>query len=101
MMFISGIIIQKNRYVKIRVIYFCPNCVKFLPENAHFFYFFFCGGGGGGGQLPPLPSSHPEIRGNSTLYPLSKKKWFTKFVGQVFVNCCSDTMYIQELHSLS
>ena len=48
---------------KISVIYFCPNCVNFLPENVHFlfdliylfiylfilllllFFFFFFGGG--------------------------------------------------------
>ena len=26
---------------KIRVIYFCPNCVNFLPENVHFFNFIY------------------------------------------------------------
>ena len=55
MMFIPGvisIIIQKNKLCanKIRVIYFCPNCVNFLPENFLFFLFL-------GGRLPsPAPS---------------------------------------------
>ena len=30
---------------KIRVIYFCPNCVNFCPKV----FIFFLGGGGGGG----------------------------------------------------
>ena len=36
---IISIIFQKNKLCtkKIRVIYFCPNCVNFLPENFHFF----------------------------------------------------------------
>ena len=45
MVFISGIIsiiIQKNMLCtnKIRVIYFCPNCVNFLPKNLYFVYLF-------------------------------------------------------------
>ena len=45
MIFTSGIvsvIIQKNKLCKnkIRAIYFCPNCVKFLPENVNVFFFF-------------------------------------------------------------
>ena len=45
MIFTSGIvsvIIQKNKLCKnkIRAIYFCPNCVKFLPENINVFFFF-------------------------------------------------------------
>ena len=44
-LFISGvisIIVQKNTLCtsKIRVIYFCRNCVNFLPENIYFFLFF-------------------------------------------------------------
>ena len=47
---ITSIIIQKKTLCqnKIRVIYFCPNCVNFLREKAHFFYF-----SGGDGSLPP------------------------------------------------
>ena len=61
MIIISGvvsIVFQKNTLCtnKICVIYFCPNCVKFLLENVIFFIylfiFFF-----GGGRLPPLPPS--------------------------------------------
>ena len=45
MIFISGvrsIIFQKNKLCtnKICLIYFCPNCVNFLPENVHFFGVF-------------------------------------------------------------
>ena len=38
---------------KIRVIYFCPNWVNFMPENTHFFFL----GGGSDFPLttPPLP----------------------------------------------
>ena len=62
MIFISGIIsiiFQKNKLCtnKIRVIYFCPNCVNFLPEKVHFliFFFFF----GGGRRLTPCPPPPP------------------------------------------
>ena len=46
MIVISGvisIIIQKNTSCtnKIRVIYFCPNCVNFLPENVYLFIFWW------------------------------------------------------------
>ena len=55
MTFISGIIsiiIRKNTLCtnKIRMIYFCPSCVNFLPENVFFKNFF------GGRQLPPSAS---------------------------------------------
>ena len=35
---------------KTRVIYFCPNCVNFLPENVLFFYFL------GEVAAPPPPA---------------------------------------------
>ena len=56
---------------KISVIYFCPNCVNFLPENVHFLFdliylfiyiiiiiiiFFFLWGGGGPATAPCLSS---------------------------------------------
>ena len=49
MIFISGvinIIIQKNTLCtsKVLLIYFCPNCVNFLPENVQFFLSFFLKG---------------------------------------------------------
>ena len=39
---LTSIIIQKNMLCanKISVIYFCPNCVNFLPENVHFLFYF-------------------------------------------------------------
>ena len=51
MIFILGIIniiIQKNKF---HVIYFCPNCVNFLPENANFYFLFIFLGG----DCPPAP----------------------------------------------
>ena len=42
---------------KIGVIYFCPNFVNFLPENAHFFIFK----GGGGGDFPPACAPMPPV----------------------------------------
>ena len=57
---------------KIRVIYFCPNCVNFLPKNLYFVYFvyfiFFIiiifGGRRGGDGSPyhplPLPALAPD-----------------------------------------
>ena len=38
---------------EIHVIYFCPNCVNFLPENVQFLIF------GGGDRPPCLPARAP------------------------------------------
>ena len=56
MMFIPGVIIQKKTLwaSKIRVIYFCPNCVNFFPES---FLFLFLGGG-----CPPALPALPPAR---------------------------------------
>ena len=63
MIFISrviSIIIQKNTLCtsKIRVIYFCPNCVSVLSENVTFLFiliylFIYLFFGGRGAELPP------------------------------------------------
>ena len=59
MIFISGvisIIFQKNKLYtnKIRAIYFCPNCINFVPENIHFLFFL-----GGAAALPPCQARAP------------------------------------------
>ena len=61
MIFISGatsIIIQEITLCpnKVRVIYFCPKCVNFLPENV---FFGAGGGGGGGGATAPCHAPAP------------------------------------------
>ena len=66
---IISIIIQKNTLCtnKFCVIYFCPNCVNFLTENANFFIlfylfiFFFLGGGEGGDWPHCLPARAPMM----------------------------------------
>ena len=61
MIFISeviGIIIKKNTLCKskIRVIYFCPNCVNFSTEKVHFFFL-------SGGRLPSVtPAGVPTLK---------------------------------------
>ena len=59
MIFISGVMsitIQKNTLCtnKIRVIHFCLNFLKFLPENVHFLIFW-----GTTGPCPPPPARAP------------------------------------------
>ena len=78
MVFISGvirIIIQKNTLCanKTRVIYFCPNCVNFLPWKRSFF-FFWGGGLGVGRLLPPAPSART---------PMQEVKFFQKIINVV------------------
>ena len=46
---------------KIRVIYFCPNCVSFLPENVNFFIL-------GKGSCPPAPAPACAPMGMAHLY---------------------------------
>ena len=69
MIFISGvmsIIVQKNTLCAntVRVIYFCPNCVNFLPENLYFFYFFL--GWATAQPGPPSSSDYDCLEG--TIY---------------------------------
>ena len=61
-------IIQKNTLCtnKIRVIYFCPNCVNLLPENVYLFIYLFIYLSnffwGGRGDCTPPPTPTPPAR---------------------------------------
>ena len=79
---------------KISVIYFCPNCVNFLPENVHFLfiylfiylyyyylficlfiYFFFFGG------CPSMSEDHPKLQDPQWLL---RQKTFFDLLGMVY-----------------
>ena len=75
---------------KISVIYFCPNCVNFLPENVHFLfiylfiYFFFLGG-----DCPlPLPPARPSMSEDHPKLQdpqwLLRQKTFFDLLGMVY-----------------
>ena len=89
---------------KISVIYFCPNCVNFLPENVHFLfiylfiylyyyylfiylfiYLFFFLGGDCPLPLPParpsMSEDHPKLQDPQWLL---RQKTFFDLLGMVY-----------------
>ena len=79
MIFISGVmslIIQKNRLCsnKIRVIYFCKNCVSLFPKNIHFLNFYL-----------------KELLSPST-YPISRRKKHISITSCYTCHICKNLM---------